>query len=132
MQLRLARHPLRLDAKHPILIEELLALESGGKQEAVSTMIAMLRDLHGQGRNSRFLTKLTGTPLWELKPATRGGEKGGSRVYLFLFADEEAGVVNCEVKDGDAASQQQLLIGLQIVKAYKNGVHVFEEPRTDV
>lgn len=58
----------------------------------------MLRDLHEKGRGSRFLNKLTGTPLWELKPASRGGEKGGPRVYLFLMPDDEAGVVNCEVR----------------------------------
>jgi len=128
MQLRLARHPNRLKVKHPILIEELLDLELRGKQKAVAVMLEMLKDLHEKGRGSRFLNKLTGTPLWELKPASRGGEKGGSRVYLFLLPDDEAGVVNCEVKDGVTADREKLRVGLEVVVAYKQGVRVFEEP----
>jgi hypothetical protein len=127
MRLRLARCPNRLRAKHPIIIEDLLVLELCGKQEAVSTMIQMLRDLHERGRGSRYLHKLTGTPLWELKAASRGGEKGGSRVYLFLLADDDAGVVNCEVKDGVAADREKLRVGLEVVVAYKKGLRVFEE-----
>jgi hypothetical protein len=72
--------------------------------------------------------KLTGTPLWELKPASRGGEKGVSRVYLFLMPDDEAGVVNCEVKGGVTADREKLRVGLEVVVAYKQGVRVFEEP----
>src|SRR4051812_15682453 len=111
MRLRLARHPNRLGAQHPIIIEELLTLELDGKQVAVSTMLSMLKDLHAEGRGSQYLVKLTGTPLWELKPNARGGEKGGSRVYLFLTIHDEAGVVNCEVKEGDTASVQKLKVG---------------------
>jgi hypothetical protein len=128
MRLRLARHPHRLKVKHPILIEELLELEQRGKQKAVAAMLAMLEDLHESGRGSRFLSKLTGTPLWELKPASRGGEKGGARVYLFVLEDDEAGVVNCEVKEGVVADREKLRVGLEIVVAYKRGVRVFEEP----
>jgi hypothetical protein len=91
-------------------------------------MLEMLKDLHENGRDSRFLNKLTGTPLWELKPASRGGERGGSRVYLFLSGDDEAGVVNCEVKDGVTADREKLRVGLEVVVAYKRGIRVFEEP----
>lgn len=128
MRLRLARHPKRLEAKHPILIDELLDLELHGKQAAVTMMLEMLQDLHEKGRDCRYLHKLTGTPLWELKSASRGGEKGGSRVYLVLLADDEAGIVNCEVKAGVTADREKLRVGLEVVVAYKRGVQVFEEP----
>jgi hypothetical protein len=124
MRLRLARHPHRLK----VLIEELLELELRGKQKAVAAMLGMLEELHEKGRGCRFLSKLTGTPLWELKPASRGGEKGGARVYLFLLEGDEAGIVNCEVKDGISADREKLRVGLEIVVAYKRGVRVFEEP----
>ena len=59
---------------------------------------------------------------------SRGGEKGGSRVYLFLVADDDAGVVNCEVKDGVTADREKLRVGLEVAVAYKKGMPVFEEP----
>jgi len=99
MRLLLAKHPRRLEARNPLIIEELLALVHAGRVAAVETMIGMLRDLHDHGRTSRYLRNMTGTPVWELKSQSRGGEKGGSRIYLFLTAQDEAGIVNCEVKD---------------------------------
>lgn len=115
MRLLLTQHPDRLDAEHPLPIEELLELEQTGHQAAVSTMIGMLKDLHQNGRACRFLKNLTGTPAWELRPAVRGGERGGSRV-------------NCEIKPGDAASREKLRAVLQVIVAFKKGVRVFEDP----
>ena len=130
MRLRLGREPHRLKAPHPLLIQELLELAAAGKQTAVSTMIEMLQDLYVHGRLSRFLVKLGHSPLWELKPASRGGERGGSRVYLFLLSTGDAGLVNCEVKEPDApTSQAKLLTGLRMMKAYSDGIPVFEERR---
>ena len=129
MRLRLARHPKRLDAAHEIIIEELLELDANGKQVAVRAVLEMLADLHEKGSGSRFVSKLRGTPLWELKPMARGGEKGGSRVYVFLMGDNDAGIVNCEVKDGDTADIEKLRIGLQVILAYKAGIPVFRSVR---
>jgi hypothetical protein len=128
MRLRLARHPNRLSAQHPILIEEMLVLEAVGKQPAVSAMLEMLKDLHENGTNSRFCWKLKGSPIWELKTASRGGEKGGARVYLFMLGQHDAGVVNCEVKAGDSADVEKLRAVLEVVIAYRAGIPVFEEP----
>ena len=58
MRLELARHPRRLQAKHPIIIAELLALAEDSKQRGVAMMIKMLRELHKQGRNSQYLVKM--------------------------------------------------------------------------
>ncbi len=130
MRLKLGREPHRLQAPHPLLIQELLELATLGKQLAVSTIIEMLQNLYTDGRESRFLVKLGRSPLWELKPTSRGGEKGGSRVYLFLLPTGEAGLVNCEVKEPDApTSQEKLLAGLRMMKAYNDGIPVFEERR---
>jgi len=125
MRLLLARHPDRLSARHPLIIEEFLELVYEGKVEAVHAMITMLSDLHVHGRNSRYLRNLAGTPLWELKTQSRGGVKGGSRVYLFVTQYDEAGIVNCEVKDEDGASTQKLKLVLQVLRAYTAGEPVF-------
>jgi hypothetical protein len=68
----------------------------------------MVRDLKLQGRSSRYLVALTGFPIYELKPKSRGGENGGTRVYLFLTEHDEAGLVTCEVKDGDEPDAAKL------------------------
>lgn len=125
MHLKLALHPDRLDASQPILIEELLDLEETGHQDGVSMMILMLGDLHHEGRASRYVQKMTGLPVWELKSASRGGERGGARVYLLMLETGEAGIVNCEIKDGDAPSPQKLKVVLQVARAARNGIPVF-------
>jgi len=125
MRLELARHPLRLQSRHPIVIEELLALVGSGKQRAAAMMIRMLTDLHVKGRASQYLIKLRASPIWELKPSSRGGESGGARVYLFLLEDEGAGIVNCEVKSGLAPSVEHLRVVLEVIEAYKQGIPVF-------
>ncbi|WP_420130268.1 hypothetical protein [Longimicrobium sp.] len=125
MRLWLARHPDRLSTKREIIIDELLGLVANGRNDAVSTMVGMLADLHQHGRESRYLEKLKKLPLFELKSASRGGEKGGSRIYLFFLANGDAGVVNCEVKEGDAPGQAKLELALEVLVAYRSGVKVF-------
>lgn len=125
MRLWLARHPDRLSTKREIIIDELLGLVANGGNDAVSTMIGMLADLHQYGRESRYLEKLKKLPLFELKSASRGGKKGGSRIYLFFLANGDAGVVNCEVKEGDAPGQAKLELALEVLVAYRSGVKVF-------
>lgn len=130
MRLLLGREPHRLETVHPVIIEELLSLAADRKSVAVTTIIEMLASLHAEGRSSPYLVKLSYSPLWELKPMSRGGERGGCRVYLFLLPTGEAGIVNCEVKKPDArASQSMLAVGLRMLKAYNDGTPVFEEAR---
>lgn len=129
MRLLLARRPERLSARHPLIIEEFLELVQNGQTEALGMMITMLSDLHRRGRKSRYLRNLAGTPIWELKSRSRGGAKGGSRVYLFLNEHDEAGIVNCEDKASDQANTQKLKVVLQVIKAYKAGIPVFETPQ---
>ncbi len=130
MRLMLGREPHRLEAVHPVIIEELLSLAADRKSVAVTTIIDMLASLHAEGRSSPYLLKLSHSPLWELKPMSRGGERGGCRVYLFLLPTGEAGIVNGEVKKPDAkASQSKLAVGLRMMKAYNEGTPVFEEAK---
>lgn len=117
-----------MQAKHPIIIDELLALADEGNQRGVAMMIKMLKELHERGRNSQYLVKLQSSPIWELKPTSRGGETGGARVYLFLLEGEGAGIVNCEIKSRNAPSTESLRVVLEVVEAYQLGVSVFEEP----
>lgn len=70
------------------------------------------------------------SPVWELKPTSRGGETGGARVYLFLLEDDGAGIVNCEIKLGNAPDMETLRVVLEVLEAYQQGVPVFEEPHT--
>jgi len=46
---------LRLDAKHPLIIEELLELAESGQQEAVEATVTKLEDLHLHGLESQSL-----------------------------------------------------------------------------
>jgi hypothetical protein len=124
-----ARHPNSLDAKHPILIAEMLALRKQGKRQAVSVIIAMVRDLRQHGRASRYLVSLKGSPIYELKPKARGGEKGGARVYLFLTEHDEAGLVTCEVKDAVEPDPIKLKLTAEVAVAHKRGVPVLQKRR---
>jgi hypothetical protein len=130
MHLKLARAPDELRRKHPLIIEQLLALVAASKVDGVRMIIEMLSDLHSHGRESRFLVKMKG-PFWELKSKTRGGERGGARVYLFLLPGDAAGVVTCEVKEDERPDADLLLLTARVAKAYKEGIDVFTEPDDD-
>lgn len=129
MQLALARHPADLASQHPLIIDQLLILETQGKQRGVSMILRMLWDLHTQGRESQYLVKLKSSPVWELKPTSRGGEAGGARVYLFLMHRDRAAIVSCELKEGNAPNVERIREVLIVIAAYTRGVPVFEKPR---
>lgn len=128
MRLLLARLPGRLNAPYAIIEDEFITLNREGRNAAVSMMIRMLRDLHENGRACQFIKPLKGFPVQELKPKTRGGEKGGARVYFWLMEDDAAGIVTCEVKDDDApASQEKIKTTFKVYLAHQNGTPVFRE-----
>jgi hypothetical protein len=81
----------------------------------------MLQDLMAHGVQSRFAEKLKATPIWELKTQSRGGIKGGCRVYWFPLTvnyaasttqaaySETFAVIACaEVKTGNDIHQTRL------------------------
>jgi hypothetical protein len=123
--LRLAYNPTRLDAKNSRIIENWLELVKARQQLAVNAMVEMVTDLHQNGYKSRFIKSLKGLPLLELKTTSRGGEKGGSRIYFF-FTEGEAFICNCEVKKDDEASETVLGEALAMLKAYSNGQTIWK------
>jgi hypothetical protein len=107
--LRLPFLPTRLNAKHPLLLENLLEFAESGLQNAVDSSIEMLSDFHQHDLQSRYLKKFMGLPFWELKTRSRGGVKGGVRIYLFI-ATNTAYCVNAEIKPSsqpDAAKLEE-------------------------
>ncbi len=128
MRLLEPRHPNRLDASHPRIIEDLLEIAHIGHHDALDAIILMLEDLTQQGLESRYAKTLKGTPIWELKTRSRGGLKGGSRVYWFPLevslehneTNETFGViVNAEVKAGNTPNPLKLTEALEVYLAFK-------------
>ncbi len=124
---RLARQPNRLEAKHSRLVEDLLELAKSGNQEAVDTLIMMLGDFHQNGFNSRFVKKLKGLPIWELKSRSRGGHKGGARVYFFITEKDEVALINAESKVASEPSASKLDEVAEILFAHRQGLAVLED-----
>lgn len=83
------------------IVKDLLALNNTGRSEAVSAIIKMVRDLKENGRGSRYIRAMKGSPLMELKTASRGGLKGGARVYFFWSAEGAAVLCAAETKAED-------------------------------
>lgn len=104
--------------KHSLVVRDLLAMRAAGQRAAVTAIIRMVRDLKVSGRESRYALPLKGLPLWELKTRSRGGEKGGARVYFFWRVDGIPVLCGAEVKDDDEASRHLLMEGLQAYREY--------------
>ena len=126
MRLLEPRHPNRLGAQHPRIIEDLLELASAGQQDALDAIVTMLEDLTLHGLQSRYAKPLQGTPIWELKTRSRGGQKGGARLYWFPLQLEEqdetevfAVIVNAETKTGQAANRSKLREALEVYLGFK-------------
>ncbi len=84
----------------------------------------MLQDFYQNGRDSRYLEKLKNLPFHELKTRSRGGQKGGARVYLFLTSDDEAVIVNAEIKTGNKPDEMKLEEVAIVLRAYRLGIQV--------
>jgi phage-related protein len=108
-----ARHPNRLKAKHPLIIEDFLATASVSKHQCLKKMIEMVQDLHENGMESRYV-KALGGPLYELKGRT---SEGGARVY-FIRANDDAFILGrAECKKEDEADQDLLSSLLDVLMA---------------
>lgn len=118
------RHPRRLAARHPRIIETLLAMNRAGHVEAVTECIRMCRDLRASGHQSRYAKPLRHLPgAWELKPTTRGGLRGGARVYFLWLGDGRPLLTGAEYKAPGAEADEDLLDELvDIAEAVKKGV----------
>lgn len=121
LRIRYTFHPDNFNAKNPRLIEDLQNLSL----EAIVAVIKMFSDFYEFGLESRYVKKLQGLPVWELKTQSRGGVKGGTRVYFFV-SDDDAVFVNCEVKDDDTPSINKLREVAQIALAHAKGIKVWK------
>lgn len=115
-----------LQAKRPgdtvsMVVRDLLSMRRAGQREAVTAIIRMVRDLKENGRESRYALALKGLPLWELKTRSRGGEKGGARVYFFWTSDGIPILCGAEVKEADTPSALLLKEALETFTRFKKG-----------
>jgi hypothetical protein len=127
MRLIEARHPNRLSAEYPLIIENLIEISQANHQEALNSIIQMLEDLVENKLDSRYAKTLQGTPIWELKTRSRGGIKGGTRVYWFpLQISQEntqeivAIIINAEIKPEKQANPNKLREALEVYFAFKH------------
>lgn len=120
-----ARHPLRPGAAYPRIIETLLDMNRAGHAGAVTECIRMCRDLQEHGHESRYAKPLRHLPgAWELKPTTRGGLRGGARVYFFWLGDGRPLLTGAEYKAPGLQADDDLLDELvDIAEAVKQGGH---------
>lgn len=85
-------------------------MNRAGQRDAVWQCIKLCQDVREHGHESRFVYSLKGYPgISELKPATRGGERGGARVYFFWLTDGRPVLVNAEVKAEGADPNEALI-----------------------
>jgi hypothetical protein len=116
--------PDYLGAAQPPFVEDLTNLLGQGHQTALDEIVKMVADLKQQGRESRYLKKLEGYPLWELKSRSRGGEKGGARVYMFIGPDDTFFLCRAEYKAESAADETLLEDTAYIALAFQKGKSV--------
>lgn len=107
-----------------LVVRDLLALRKAGQREAVTAIIRMVRDLKEHGKESRYALPLKGLPIWELKTRSRGGEKGGARVYFFWTRDGVPILCGAETKSGDTPSALLLKEALSMLTRERSGGEV--------
>jgi hypothetical protein len=78
MRLVQPRHPNRLEAQHPRIIEDLIDIAEDVHQSVLDSLVLMLEDLTVYGTHSRFAQTLQGNPIWELKTRSQGGTSGST------------------------------------------------------
>jgi hypothetical protein len=91
----------------PYVIGEMKEYNQLGRNTCVSQMIRMITDLEVNGYGSSYIKHL-GNTIYELKSHTRGGHKGGARVYFFVYQGA-AIICACECKDPDDEPDQYKL-----------------------
>jgi hypothetical protein len=109
------------NSQHSTIIRDLLEISRTGHQDALNAIIKMLEDFEQHSTTSRFLRKLQGIPLHELKTQSRGGIKGGSRVYLYVINNLDCILINAEVKPDKHPNPNKLKEALEIVLAFRQG-----------
>jgi hypothetical protein len=118
--------PKQLANPYPPLVQDLIALKHSGHHECILQMIRMVADLKIHGTDSRFFKGLGG-PLVELKSRSRGGDKGGARIYLFRGLNDTFFLCRAECKHEALADAILLADTAEIASAYRNGLPIFPD-----
>lgn len=105
------------DSAHPSIIEDLLELTA--QQDGLDMCIEMIEDLYHFAHQSRFVRAMHG-PLAELKSQTRGGERGGSRVYFAWVGKDAVLLLTAEIKEGSAPSHHKLAESVRLMGRWKS------------
>lgn len=116
--------PDRLEDQYPPLVEDVIDLKHTGHHECVAQIIRMIGDLKENGLDSRFF-KAFGGPVAELKSRSRGGDKGGARVYLFRGPEDTFFLCRAECKHENDADAVLLADTAEISAAYRRNQSVF-------
>lgn len=116
--------------QEPPFIRDMRALAGERKLLGMRAIGKMLKDLLLNSTESRYLRGITGYPILELKTASRGGQAGGARVYLYRADDEEFHLCAAEVKPGTTADPELLKRTAYIAWHWMHGFEVFPPTRT--
>jgi hypothetical protein len=117
--------PNDLEAKHPRFMQDVLHLKVKGNHQAVEEIIKMVKALKELGLECGFVKKLKGSPLLELRSHSRGGNKGGARVYFFRAPNNIFMLCRAEWKQGIKADTVLLEDSAYILLAFKQKKAVF-------
>lgn len=117
--------PDNLEAKRPPFMQDVIDLKVKGNHQAVEEIIKMVKALKLLGLECGFVKKLKGSPLLELRSHSRGGNKGGVRVYFFQAPKQTFMLCHAEWKQGDKANQILLEDSAYILLAFKGNRPVF-------
>ncbi len=112
----------------PPIIEDLKSLTTANKYACLVALQKMIFDLKQNAHESRYLRTLHEYPaVLELKNASRGGEAGGARVYLYRAAEHEYHLCAAECKTDSRADLALLERTAMIAFAWKKGIPIFKE-----
>ena len=116
--------PNKLEDAYPPLVKDLIDLKRSGHHHCIGQMVRMVADLKNFGIDSRFCKGLGG-PLLELKTRSRGGDKGGARIYSFRGVQDTFFLCRAECKHDNQADAILLADTAEIATAYRNGQLIF-------
>jgi phage-related protein len=119
-------HPLRLERKNSLLVEDFLVLVREKKVICLRKMIVMLDDLNTQGLDSRYVKHLFDA-IYELKDRT---SDGGARVYFIAGDEQEFYAFHAECKKERDSSDVMLSDGIEIMEASEAGRAIFPKSNT--
>jgi hypothetical protein len=117
--------PDRLEAKHPLLVEDLIEMRRERQHDALLEIGKMVAALKKLGLDCGFTKKLHGSPIYELKTHSRGGQKGGARAYFFRAPKDVFMICHAECKPNKDANEDLLADTAYILEVFENDVPIF-------